>query len=60
MYDELYGMYRRLYFGFGQCAAAPIGVEAAPAQPAAETQAASVDEGTVSKLKKKLLGMFGG
>ena len=26
----------------------------------AETQAASADEGTVSKLKKKLLGMFGG
>ena len=32
----------------------------APAEPAAETQAASADEGTVSKLKKKLLGMFGG
>ncbi|RAZ86561.1 hypothetical protein DPM33_27475 [Mesorhizobium hawassense] len=35
------------------------GVE--PAQPAQETQqAADADQGTVSKLKKKLLGMFGG
>jgi murein L,D-transpeptidase YafK len=31
-----------------------------PAEPAAGTQSASADEGTVSKLKKKLLGMFGG
>ncbi|MDX8490425.1 murein L,D-transpeptidase family protein [Mesorhizobium sp. VK22B] len=46
-----------------QAAQQPVvtaGVEAAPAQPAIETQAASADEGTVSKLKKKLLGMFGG
>ncbi|MDX8518577.1 murein L,D-transpeptidase family protein [Mesorhizobium dulcispinae] len=46
-----------------QAAQQPVvtaGVEAAPAQPAVETQAASADEGTVSKLKKKLLGMFGG
>lgn len=46
-----------------QAAQQPVvtaGVEAAPAQPTAETQAASADEGTVSKLKKKLLGMFGG
>ncbi|TIS61780.1 MAG: murein L,D-transpeptidase [Mesorhizobium sp.] len=47
-----------------QAAQQPVvtaGVEAAPAQPAPETQqAASADEGTVSKLKKKLLGMFGG
>ncbi|MGX5802807.1 L,D-transpeptidase family protein [Bradyrhizobium sp. Arg314] len=35
------------------------GVEATPAQPAPE-QAADADQGTVSKLKKKLLGMFGG
>lgn len=35
------------------------GVEANPAQPAPE-QAADADQGTVSKLKKKLLGMFGG
>jgi len=38
---------------------ATAGVET-PAEPAAETQAASADEGTVTKLKKKLLGMFGG
>jgi len=31
-----------------------------PSEPAAGTQSASADEGTVSKLKKKLLGMFGG
>ena len=31
-----------------------------PAEPMAETQSASADEGTVTKLKKKLLGMFGG
>ncbi|AZO11283.1 MULTISPECIES: murein L,D-transpeptidase family protein [unclassified Mesorhizobium] len=31
-----------------------------PAGPAAETQSASADEGTVSKLKKKLVGLFGG
>ncbi|PBB92585.1 hypothetical protein CK215_12370 [Mesorhizobium sp. WSM3864] len=47
-----------------QAAQQPVvtaGVEAASAQPAPETQqAASADEGTVSKLKKKLLGMFGG
>lgn len=47
-----------------QAAQQPVvtaGVEAAPAQPAPEAQqAASADEGTVSKLKKKLLGMFGG
>lgn len=46
-----------------QAAQQPVvtaGVETAPAQPTAETQAASADEGTVSKLKKKLLGMFGG
>ncbi|MDX8467309.1 murein L,D-transpeptidase family protein [Mesorhizobium sp. VK23B] len=46
-----------------QAAQQPVvtaGVEAAPAQPAVETQAANADEGTVSKLKKKLLGMFGG
>ncbi|PBB96956.1 murein L,D-transpeptidase family protein [Mesorhizobium sp. WSM3862] len=47
-----------------QAAQQPVvtaGVEAASAQPALETQqAASADEGTVSKLKKKLLGMFGG
>ncbi|RRI04927.1 hypothetical protein EH240_07145 [Mesorhizobium tamadayense] len=46
-----------------QAAQQPVvtaGVEAAPTRPAAETQAASADEGTVSKLKKKLLGMFGG
>ncbi|NUS20205.1 MAG: murein L,D-transpeptidase [Mesorhizobium sp.] len=44
-----------------QAAQQPVvtaGVEAAPAQ---ETQqAADADQGTVSKLKKKLLGMFGG
>ncbi|TIP02430.1 MAG: hypothetical protein E5X90_21945, partial [Mesorhizobium sp.] len=44
-----------------QAAQQPVvtaGVEAASAQPAPETQqAASADEGTVSKLKKKLLGM---
>ncbi|WP_217572851.1 murein L,D-transpeptidase family protein [Mesorhizobium sp. GbtcB19] len=34
------------------------GVEAAPAQE--PQQAADADQGTVSKLKKKLLGMFGG
>lgn len=47
-----------------QAAQQPVvtaGVEAAPAQPAPEAQqAANADEGTVSKLKKKLLGMFGG
>ncbi|RVD15977.1 MULTISPECIES: murein L,D-transpeptidase family protein [unclassified Mesorhizobium] len=44
-----------------QAAQQPVttaGVEAA--EPAAETQAASADDGTVTKLKKKLLGMFGG
>ncbi|RWF02237.1 MAG: hypothetical protein EOS81_07790, partial [Mesorhizobium sp.] len=44
-----------------QAAQQPVvtaGVEPAPAQ---ETQqAADADQGTVSKLKKKLLGMFGG
>ncbi|WP_224545647.1 murein L,D-transpeptidase family protein [Mesorhizobium sp. CA16] len=47
-----------------QAAQQPVvtaGVEAAPAQPAQETQAAAdAGQGTVSKLKKKLLGMFGG
>ncbi|RVC82663.1 MAG: murein L,D-transpeptidase [Mesorhizobium sp.] len=44
-----------------QAAQQPVttaGVEAA--EPAAETRAASADDGTVTKLKKKLLGMFGG
>ncbi|MET3519242.1 murein L,D-transpeptidase family protein [Mesorhizobium abyssinicae] len=44
-----------------QAAQQPVttaGVEAT--EPAAETQAASADDGTVTKLKKKLLGMFGG
>ncbi|UVK40254.1 murein L,D-transpeptidase [Mesorhizobium sp. AR10] len=44
-----------------QAAQQPVttaGVEAA--EPVAETQAASADEGRVTKLKKKLLGMFGG
>ncbi|MDG4878582.1 murein L,D-transpeptidase [Mesorhizobium sp. WSM4935] len=46
-----------------QAAQQPVvtaGVETAPAQPAQEVQAADADQGTVSKLKKKLLGMFGG
>lgn len=44
-----------------QAAQQPVvtaGVEAAPAQE--PQQAADADQGTVSKLKKKLLGMFGG